>query len=184
MTYMVMPYCIDGSLAGWLRQRASAGTLSPQDIAYVIEQAAEALQYAHDHQVIHLDVKPSNFLLRRNKKNPDHPTLLLADFGIARNSATAASSSRTIRGTPTTMAPEQWSSTPTPASDQYALAIVVYEWLCGDPPFTGSPWGVRGYAIRDVAVAGPVPPTSTSSPHFICPSSSRSSTRTCSTATT
>ena len=138
MTYMVMPFCTDGSLAGWLRQRASAGTLSPKDIAYVIEQAAEALQYAHDHQVIHLDVKPSNFLLRANKKNPDHPTLLLADFGIARNSATAASSSRTIRGTPTTMAPEQWSSTPVPASDQYALAVMAYELLAGRPPFVGS----------------------------------------------
>src|SRR5438876_8922553 len=52
MTYMVMPFCTDGSLAGWLRQRASTGMLSPKDIAYVIEQAAEALQYAHDHQVI------------------------------------------------------------------------------------------------------------------------------------
>ncbi|TMC17128.1 MAG: hypothetical protein E6J33_08315 [Chloroflexi bacterium] len=138
MTYMVMPFCTDGSLAGWLRQRASTGTLSPKDIAYVIEQAAEALQYAHDHQVIHLDVKPSNFLLRANRKNPDHPTLLLADFGIARNSATAASSSRTIRGTPTTMAPEQWSSTPVPASDQYALAVMAYELLAGRPPFVGS----------------------------------------------
>src|SRR5437899_11018240 len=47
MTYMVMPFCTDGSLAGWLRQRASTGTLSPKDIAYVIEQAAEALQYAY-----------------------------------------------------------------------------------------------------------------------------------------
>src|SRR5437588_289995 len=138
MTYMVMPFCTDGSLAGWLRQRASTGTLSPKDIAYVIEQAAEALQYAHDHQVIHLDVKPSNFLLRANKKKPDRPTLLLADFGIARNSATAASSSRTIRGTPTTMAPEQWSSTPVPASDQYALAVMAYELLAGRPPFIGS----------------------------------------------
>ncbi len=138
MTYMVMPFCTDGSLAGWLRQRASTGTLSPKDIAYVIEQAAEALQYAHDHQVIHLDVKPSNFLLRANRKNPDHPTLLLADFGIARNSATAASSSRTIRGTPTTMAPEQWSSTPVPASDQYALAVMAYELLAGRAPFVGS----------------------------------------------
>src|SRR6266702_3197004 len=138
MTYMVMPFCTDGSLAGWLRPRASTGTLSPKDIAYVIEQAAEALQYAHDHQVIHLDVKPSNFLLRANRKNPDHPTLLLADFGIARNSATAASSSRTIRGTPTTMAPEQWSSTPVPASDQYALAVMAYELLAGRAPFVGS----------------------------------------------
>src|SRR5438270_28073 len=82
-------------------------------------------------QDIRLDVKPSNFLLRRNTKNPTRPTLLLADFGIARSSATAASSSRTVRGTPTTMAPEQWSSMPVPASDQYALAVMVYELLAG-----------------------------------------------------
>src|SRR5881227_3859949 len=47
MTFMVMPYCSEGSLAGWVQQRASDAKLSPQDIAYVVEQAAEALQYAH-----------------------------------------------------------------------------------------------------------------------------------------
>src|SRR5213080_4722970 len=138
MTYMVMPFVTDGSLAGWLRQRASAATLSPQDIAYVVEQAAEALQYAHDHQLIHLDVKPSNFLLRNNRKNPNRPTLLLADFGIARSSVTVASSSRTIRGTPSSMAPEQWGSNPVPATDQYALAIMTYEMMVGRTPFVGS----------------------------------------------
>ncbi|MDQ6645096.1 MAG: protein kinase, partial [Chloroflexota bacterium] len=138
MTFMVMPFCSEGSLAGWVQQRASDAKLSPQDIAYAVEQAAEALQYAHDHHVIHLDVKPPNFLLRSNRKNPNRPTLLLADFGIARNSATAASSSRTIRGTPTSMAPEQWSSTPVAATDQYALAVMAYEMLAGRPPFVGS----------------------------------------------
>jgi serine/threonine protein kinase len=88
--------------------------------------------------MIHLDVKPSNFLLRSNKKDPDHPMLLLADFGIARNYTTVASSSRTIRGTPTSMAPEQWSSNPVFATDQYALAVMAYELLAGRPPFVGS----------------------------------------------
>ena len=138
ITYMVMPFCTDGSLAGWLRQRGSNPLLSPQDVAYLIEQAAEALQCAHDHQVIHLDVKASNFLLRGNIKNPNRPHLLLADFGISRNSATAASSSRTIRGTPTAMAPEQWTSQPVAASDQYALAVMAFELLTGRPPFMGS----------------------------------------------
>ncbi len=137
ISYMVMPYCADGSLAGWLRQRVQ-NPLSPQDIAFVIEQAAEGLQYAHDHDVIHLDVKPSNFLLRGNKKNPNHPTLLLADFGIARSSTTVSNTSRTIRGTPTAMAPEQWTSSPVPATDQYALAVMTYEMLTGRPPFVGS----------------------------------------------
>src|SRR5690348_16479764 len=111
ITYMVMPYCVDGSLEAWLRNQ-NTNPHRPQQVAYLIEQAAEALQYAHDHEMIHLDVKPSNFLLRRNRKDPQRPTLLLADFGIARNFTTVASSSRTIRGTPTSMAPEQWSGAP------------------------------------------------------------------------
>ncbi|HEU5381353.1 MAG TPA: protein kinase [Ktedonobacteraceae bacterium] len=137
ITYMVMPYCTDGSLESWLRQRTGQ-LLSWQQTAYLVEQAAEALQYAHDHEMIHLDVKPSNFLLRNNKKDAQRPTLLLADFGIARNFTTVSSSSRTIRGTPTSMAPEQWSGNPVFASDQYALAVMAYELLAGRPPFTGS----------------------------------------------
>src|SRR5260370_40607939 len=59
VTYMVMPYCTEGSLASWLRQRAAP--LSLQDVAHLVEEAADALQYAHDQNVIHLDVKASNF---------------------------------------------------------------------------------------------------------------------------
>ncbi len=136
ITYMVMPFCVDGSLQEWMRQRGDR-MLPPQDVAYLVDQAAEALQYAHDHEVIHLDVKPSNFLLRANKRNPNRPTLLLADFGIARNFMTVASSSRTVRGTPTAMAPEQWSSEPVFSTDQYALAVMAYEMLAGRPPFIG-----------------------------------------------
>jgi len=138
MTYMVMPFCTEGSLAGWLRQRNSPTMLTLQDVAHMVDEASEALQYAHDHNVMHLDVKSSNFLLRGNRKNPNRPTLLLADFGIARSSVTVASSSRTIRGTPTSMAPEQWSSMPVPATDQYALAVMTYEMLVGRTPFVGS----------------------------------------------
>src|SRR5579859_1594163 len=91
VTYMVMPYCADGSLETWLRQRGGE-LLSPQQVAALIEQAAEALGYAHEHKMIHLDVKPSNFLIRGNRKDPQRPTLLLADFGIARNFTTVSSS--------------------------------------------------------------------------------------------
>ena len=153
VSYMVMPYCQEGSLAGWLRQGSSA-MLTPQDIVRLVEQAADALQYAHDHQVIHLDVKPSNFLLRSNRKNPNCPTLLLADFGIARSGTTASSSSRTIRGTPTSMAPEQWSSMTVPATDQYALAVMIYEILAGRPPFVG---GMEQLMYQHFSVQPPPP---------------------------
>lgn len=155
LSYMVMPYCVDGSLANWLRAR-SPSLLPPQDVAYFVAQAADALQYAHDSGVIHLDVKPPNFLLRGNRKNPNHPTILLADFGVARSSATLSSSSRTIRGTPAAMAPEQWSSTPVSATDQYALAVMAYEMLTGRPPFVGS---MEQLMYQHFTVAPPAPST-------------------------
>ena len=74
MAYMVMPYCADGSLETWLRQQGK-GLLPPPRVAMLIEQAAEGLQYAHDHQIIHLDVKPPNFLIRLNRKDLLQPTL-------------------------------------------------------------------------------------------------------------
>src|SRR5207248_4372257 len=105
LTYIIMPYRPEGSFADWLQQRSESQLLPAQDIAYFIEQAADALQYAHDNRIVHQDVKPSNFLIRTNKQKPHLPDLLLADFGIARLSSATASVSHSIRGTPTYMAP-------------------------------------------------------------------------------
>jgi len=81
----------------------------------------------------HRDVKPENMLLL-----PDD-TILLSDFGIA-TMAHSTSSMRTQAslGTISYMAPEQIQSHPRPASDQYALAVVAYQWLTGELPFQGS----------------------------------------------
>jgi len=65
-THMVMPFCEEGSFADWLRQRKDQGLLPPRDVAELVRQAADALQYAHDHHIIHHDVKPANFLIRSN----------------------------------------------------------------------------------------------------------------------
>ena len=137
LIYIVMPYRPEGSFAAWLQQRGENEMLSAQDVAYFTGQAAEALQYAHDTQIVHQDVKPSNFLLRANKEHPRLPDLLLADFGIARLSTSTSSVSHSIRGTPTYMAPEQWRGEPVYATDQYALAILAYELLVSRPPFAG-----------------------------------------------
>src|SRR5438270_7014849 len=137
LTYIVMPFRPEGSLANWLQQRGTAELLPVDDVVYFIHQAAGALQYAHDNQVIHQDVKPANFLLRTNKENPSRPDLLLTDFGIARVSSATANISHSIRGTPTYMAPEQWSGEPVYATDQYALAVMAYELLAGHSPFIG-----------------------------------------------
>jgi serine/threonine protein kinase len=138
LTYLVMPYREEGSLANWL-QKDGLAHLSIQNVEQMLQQAAAALQYAHDHQVVHQDVKPSNFLIRTSRENPKRPDLLLTDFGIAKLSMLTTRSSQSIRGTPTYMAPEQWEGRPVPATDQYALAVMLYELLTGRPPFSGTP---------------------------------------------
>ncbi len=136
LTYMVMSFRKDGSLAAWLRQHTPK-PLTPEHVEHFLQQAADALQHAHDRQIIHRDVKLSNFLIRGRKEKPDHPDLLLADFGIAKFNTPIPSVSSAIRGTPTYMAPEQWKGQAVTATDQYALAVMVYELLTGGPPFTG-----------------------------------------------
>lgn len=137
LAYMVMPFRAEGSLADWLRERSKEEPLALQDIAYILTQAADALQHAHDNQLVHQDVKPSNFLIRRRAGSADRPELFLSDFGIAKFTSSMATSSQNVRGTPAFMAPEQWDGMPVAASDQYALAIMAYQLLTGRIPFTG-----------------------------------------------
>jgi eukaryotic-like serine/threonine-protein kinase len=137
ITYLVIPYYIEGSFASWLRRRGS-DLVPMEDVVYFVQQAADALQYAHNHQVIHRDVKPSNFLIDTSE-NPNRPNLLLADFGISKFGMASTSSGTQSLGTLTYMPPEQLYGRPTYASDQYALAIMAYELLVGHPPFEGPP---------------------------------------------
>jgi serine/threonine protein kinase len=159
--YLVMPYRPEGSLTDWLRHGNSKDLLSPQDIAQLVSQAADALQHAHEHQVIHQDVKPSNFLVRSRQDAPAHPDLLLSDFGIARLTTATSSVSQSIRGTPAYMAPEQWEGEPVPATDQYALAVMTYELLTGKLPFQGGPGKMMYHHINT-----PPPPPSSLNPQL------------------
>jgi serine/threonine protein kinase len=135
--YMVMPLRQEGSLKTWLKQHYGMNRPSPAIAVAMISQAASALQHAHDHQIIHLDVKPSNFLLRSSTEKPQTPDLLLADFGLAKVMNSEVSMSQASRGTPPYMAPEQWRGSPVAASDQYALATMAYEILTDRTPFQG-----------------------------------------------
>ena len=130
--FLVMDYAPNGSL----RQRYPRGNLVPlPQIASCVKQVAAALQYAHDKKFIHRDVKPENMLIGQ------HQEVLLSDFGIATISHSTSSLDVGAEGTSGTlayMAPEQIEGHPRPASDQYALGVVVYEWLCGERPFEGS----------------------------------------------
>lgn len=128
--FLVMEYAAQGTL----QDRHPRGTRLPlATIAEYVEQIASALQYAHDHRIIHRDVKPENMLLRADG------TLLLSDFGIAKiMEQSTLMSMQNQSGTPAYMAPEQHKGYPCFASDQYALAVVAYEWISGTRPFHGS----------------------------------------------
>ncbi len=132
VVYLVMQ-CVEG---GTLRQRISQGALErPEAVAYAI-QMAHALHHAHQHGVVHRDVKPSNMLLEAH--DPTH--LLLADFGIAKiQGLRGITKSGIVMGTPEYMSPEQAEDRESdPRSDIYSLGCVVYELLSGRPPFTGA----------------------------------------------
>ncbi len=137
---------MDYAPKGTVRQRYPKGTiLSPLHVLSYVKQVASALQYAHDRKVIHRDVKPENMLLDSNDK------ILLSDFGIAIVYETTHSSNTIDKlGTPSYMAPEQFRGKPLYASDQYALGIVVYEWLCGTRPFNGTPVELLGHHEKAV----------------------------------
>src|SRR5581483_3072729 len=129
--FIVMEYIPNGTL----RQLYPNGTRIPlDDLISYIKQIADALNYAHDENLIHRDVKPENILLRLNKE------VLLSDFGIATIARSSHSQSvLKMAGTLAYMAPEQIEGKPVLASDQYALGIIVYEYLTGERPFNGGP---------------------------------------------
>ena len=129
--FLVMEYASEGNL----RQRHPRGTRVPPAVFLpYVRQVASALQYAHDQKLIHRDVKPENMLVRRNNE------ILLSDFGTAliAPSTLSQNTEEMVTGTLSYMAPEQIQGKARPASDQYALAVVVYEWLSGMKPFNGS----------------------------------------------
>ena len=126
--YLVMHYAPHGSL----RAVHPRGTrLSPASITSYLTPIATAIHYAHERGIIHRDIKPENMLLGSH-------CLLLSDFGLAvMSSNSSLQSVQHIAGTATYMAPEQLRGYLCQATDQYALGIVAYEWLCGFPPFVG-----------------------------------------------
>ncbi|GAC1474982.1 MAG: hypothetical protein PVS3B1_26060 [Ktedonobacteraceae bacterium] len=131
--FLVMEYAPRGTLRN-LHPRGSRVPLATA-VSYA-DQVAAALYYAHEQHVVHRDVKPENMLMRADN------SILLSDFGISTIAHTTQSLSidisATVVGTIPYMAPELLEGKPRPASDQYALGIVIYEWLTGACPFQGT----------------------------------------------
>ncbi|HTE85893.1 MAG TPA: serine/threonine-protein kinase [Dehalococcoidia bacterium] len=156
LNYIAMKLLDGRDLRAILQERRSAGQDGlPLDRAISItSQAAGALEYAHQHRVVHRDVKPANIYV------DDNDRVTLVDFGIARALDRASSTlTGTVIGTPAYMSPEQARGLPADfRSDIYSLGVVLYEALVGRPPFTGEPHAVmHAHANATPAVLATVP---------------------------
>jgi serine/threonine protein kinase len=125
--YLVMAYAPHGSL------QTQPFPLPPASIVAYVRDIADGLYYAHQRGIVHRDIKPDNILLGPQRE------IWVGDFGIATPSSTWQEKPEKQRaaGTYAYMAPEQMDGYASSASDQYALGIMVYEWLCGERPFHG-----------------------------------------------
>jgi len=128
--YLAMEYLGGGSLRQHMR-----GACTPAQTLALLGQAARGLRALHASGIVHRDVKPENLLLRARGE------LVLVDLGVAarQGDRTAGVPAGTLLGTLRYAAPEQvQGAAPSPAADVYSLGIVLYELLCGRPPFAGA----------------------------------------------
>jgi serine/threonine protein kinase len=124
--------------------------LPVQELLSILEQTAEALDYAHGRGIVHRDIKPGNLMLSGRQ-------VKVTDFGIARLLHRDSTQSGTLLGTPSYMSPEQVAGAEvTGATDQYALGVIAYEFLAGVKPFDNDNLANLLYRITQM----PVPPVS------------------------
>jgi serine/threonine-protein kinase len=135
LAYIVMEYVAGQSLAASL---AAGDSYDFQTVYRYLLQAAEALDHAHSEGVIHRDIKPENLMIQARGG------LKVADFGIAKvldDVAGSKTKTGVVRGTPHYLSPEQIDLKGiTGKADQFALAVVAYQWLTGHRPFEGETW--------------------------------------------
>jgi serine/threonine protein kinase len=132
--YIAVEYMRGGSLEGVLKQR---GRLTPTEAVEIGIQVADALAHMHSRQVVHLDIKASNILLRDPvpRIGSRVPKAVVSDFGIAWS--TERKQLPTVYGSQFYTAPERAEgAAPHPRNDVFSTGVLIYELLCGRPPFT------------------------------------------------
>jgi WD40 repeat protein/Tfp pilus assembly protein PilF len=148
--YLALEFVEGGTLA----QKAAGVPQPPAQAAQLVETLAAAIQHAHQHGLVHRDLKPTNVLFTADG------VAKITDFGLAKRleEATAETASGALLGTPSYMAPEQAAGhgkAVGPAVDVYALGVILYELLTGRPPFQGD--SVLE-VLRQVQEEEPLPP--------------------------
>src|SRR5579863_4578288 len=154
LLFLVMPFIEGGTLTGYLRRELP----DLQDISAIFLQLLDAVEYAHDEGLIHRDIKSSNVLL--DARRGGAPYVYLADFGLVRTSKNLELEETgkpipldQIPGTPHYMAPEQTRGIVTPATDIYALGVLLYQMLTGELPYD-DPDDVK---VVKMHISAPVP---------------------------
>jgi serine/threonine-protein kinase len=128
--YLVLEFIEGQTLSQWIKENPGP---RPQALVTWIRQIASALDLAHKHQVIHRDVKPSNFMIQQQSG-----LIKLMDFGVAHTPDATLTRAGTTVGTPNYMSPELLQGSRVgPAADQYAFGVVVYQMLTQRVPFHG-----------------------------------------------
>ncbi|MCI0359421.1 MAG: serine/threonine protein kinase [Planctomycetaceae bacterium] len=150
--FLALEYIAGGSLA----EHLNGTPVAPRQAAELVLALSRAVHHAHEKGIIHRDLKPANVLLL-----PDG-TPKIADFGLAKRAAAnqAHTQTGTILGSPSYMSPEQAAGRTDqvgPATDVYALGVILYELLTGRPPFKGAS---MLETIDQVREHDPVPPRS------------------------
>jgi serine/threonine-protein kinase len=116
------------------------------EIARIMGELLDALQFSHSHGVVHRDIKPANIILLADG------TVKVADFGIARIESSTLTQVGTVLGSPSYMSPEQFmGQTVDGRSDLYSAAVVLYQLLTGEVPFTGSLSNVMHRVLNEEA---------------------------------
>jgi hypothetical protein len=131
--YKNMPLYSEGSLRSWLQRDRRSGAFVLNDILPLLMQIGEVLQYAHDHRVLHLNLKFSNILVTNKTKDIGRLRVALSDFSFVQDGSFFPGTRDLLYA-----APENWEGTVDETSDQYGLAAITYELLTGRPPFQGT----------------------------------------------
>ena len=138
LAYIAMEFVQGRGLRDFLARQERFGL---QDVVSIMTQLLDALDYAHDHGVVHRDVKPANIIMTPSGR------LKVADFGIARIDHSNLTQTGSIMGTPAYMSPEQYSGQQVDRrSDIFSCGVVLYELLTGVKPFEGPTQSI-GYKI-------------------------------------